>query len=134
MLLSTHFREAHNVSTWEEIVKEHGPALFGIAARILGYTGTIVESRSLEPRADRVAGRVLRGRRSLEDLEVTLDLRQVKPGQRQGDLTVIMEGVNPAENVVTSGQLQLSPGAKVLAKEAEPSGSGAKPSVNKAFN
>jgi membrane fusion protein, multidrug efflux system len=64
----------------------------------------------------------------------TLDLRQVKPGQRQGDLTVIMEGVNPAENVVTSGQLQLSPGAKVLAKEEEPSGSGAKPPVSKAFN
>jgi len=63
----------------------------------------------------------------------TIDLRQVKPGQRQGDLTVIMEGVNPAETVVTSGQLQLSPGAKVLAKEAEPSGQDAKPPLNKAF-
>ena len=63
----------------------------------------------------------------------TIDLRQVKPGQRHGDLTVIMEGVNPAETVVTSGQLQLSPGAKVLAKEAEPSGQDAKPPLNKAF-
>ena len=63
----------------------------------------------------------------------TIDLRQVKPGQRQGDLTVIMEGVNPGETVVTSGQLQLSPGAKVLAKEAEPSGQDAKPPLNKAF-
>ena len=63
----------------------------------------------------------------------TIDLRQVKPGQRHGDLTVIMEGVKPGETVVTSGQLQLSPGAKVLAKEAEPSGQDAKPPLNKAF-
>ena len=63
----------------------------------------------------------------------TIDLRQVKPGQRHGDLTVIMEGVNPGETVVTSGQLQLSPGAKVLAKETEPSGQDAKPPLNKAF-
>jgi membrane fusion protein, multidrug efflux system len=49
----------------------------------------------------------------------TLDLRQVKAGQRQGDLTVITEGVNPGETVVVSGQLQLSPGAKVAPKEVE---------------
>lgn len=64
----------------------------------------------------------------------TLDLRQIKPGQRQGDLTVIAEGVNPGETVVVSGQLQLSPGVKVLAKEAEPSGQGAKPALSKALN
>jgi multidrug efflux system membrane fusion protein len=49
----------------------------------------------------------------------TLDLRQVKPGQRHGDLTVITEGVNAGETVVVSGQLQLAPGAKVAPKEAE---------------
>jgi membrane fusion protein, multidrug efflux system len=43
----------------------------------------------------------------------TLELRQVKPGQTQGDLTVITDGVQPGEMVVTSGQLQLSPGMKV---------------------
>ncbi len=48
----------------------------------------------------------------------TLDLRQVKPGQVQGDLTVISEGVREGETVVVSGQLQLAPGAKVVAKEA----------------
>jgi multidrug efflux system membrane fusion protein len=43
----------------------------------------------------------------------TVDLRPVKPGQRQeGDLTVI-EGVKPDETVVVTGQLALSPGAKV---------------------
>jgi multidrug efflux system membrane fusion protein len=43
----------------------------------------------------------------------TVDLRPVKPGQRQeGDLTVI-EGVKPNETVVVTGQLALSPGAKV---------------------
>jgi multidrug efflux system membrane fusion protein len=44
----------------------------------------------------------------------TVDLRPVKPGQRQeGDLTVIENGVKPGETVVVTGQLALSPGAKV---------------------
>ena len=46
----------------------------------------------------------------------TLDLRQVKPGQQQGDLTVITEGVKPGETVVVSGQFQLAPGTKVIAQ------------------
>ena len=56
----------------------------------------------------------------------TLDLRQVKPGQTHGDLTVISEGVRAGEMVVVSGQLQLAPGAKVIVKEAGgPGGQGA---------
>ncbi len=55
--------------------------------------------------------------------DATLDLRQVKPGQIQGDLTVINEGVNTGETVIVSGQLQLSPGMKVNAKDAPPAGS-----------
>jgi multidrug efflux system membrane fusion protein len=44
----------------------------------------------------------------------TVDLRPVKPGQRQeGDLSVIEGGVKPGETVVVTGQLALSPGAKV---------------------
>src|SRR5437867_4963704 len=44
----------------------------------------------------------------------TVDLRPVNPGQRQeGDLTVIENGVKPGETVVVTGQLALSPGAKV---------------------
>jgi multidrug efflux system membrane fusion protein len=44
----------------------------------------------------------------------TVDLRPVKPGQRQdGDLMVIESGVKPGETVVVTGQLALSPGAKV---------------------
>ena len=54
----------------------------------------------------------------------TLDLRQVKPGQTHGDLTVINEGVSAGEMVVVSGQLQLSPGAKVVAKEADAASGG----------
>jgi membrane fusion protein, multidrug efflux system len=43
----------------------------------------------------------------------TVDLRPVKPGQRQeGDLTVV-DGVKADETVVVTGQLALSPGAKV---------------------
>jgi membrane fusion protein, multidrug efflux system len=47
----------------------------------------------------------------------TVDLRSVKPGQRQdGDLTVIESGIKPGETVVVTGQLALSPGAKVETK------------------
>ncbi len=49
----------------------------------------------------------------------TLDLRRVKPGQRQGDLVVIRDGLKPGETVVVSGQLQLAPGTKVVTKEIE---------------
>lgn len=51
----------------------------------------------------------------------TLDLRPVKPGQTQGDLRVITEGVKPGETVVVAGQLQLAPGAKVVVKSVEQS-------------
>jgi membrane fusion protein, multidrug efflux system len=44
----------------------------------------------------------------------TVELRPVKPGQRQdGDLTVIETGVKPNEAVVVTGQLALGPGTKV---------------------
>lgn len=44
----------------------------------------------------------------------TVDLRPVKPGQRQdGDLTVVESGVQPDETVVVTGQLALAPGTKV---------------------
>jgi len=57
--------------------------------------------------------------------ESTLDLRQVKPGQRQdGDTTVIIDGVKPGETVVTRGQLQLAPGMKVAAQEDKASPAG----------
>jgi RND family efflux transporter, MFP subunit len=54
----------------------------------------------------------------------TLDLRPVKPGQRQdGDMTVIVNGVKPDETIVTRGQLQLAPGMKVAAQEDKSTGS-----------
>jgi membrane fusion protein, multidrug efflux system len=44
----------------------------------------------------------------------TVDLRPVKPGQRQeGELTVIESGVKPDETIVVTGQLALSPGVKI---------------------
>jgi multidrug efflux system membrane fusion protein len=47
----------------------------------------------------------------------TVDLRPVKPGQRQdGDLTVVESGVEPDETVVVTGQLALAPGTKVEPK------------------
>ena len=51
----------------------------------------------------------------------TVDLRPVKPGQRQeGDLTVIESGVEPDETVVVTGQLALAPGTKVDPKPYPP--------------
>ena len=61
----------------------------------------------------------------------TLELRQVKPGQRQSDLTVITDGVQMGEMVVTSGQLQLSPGMKVNPRPDE-SNNGEKPAGSSA--
>jgi membrane fusion protein, multidrug efflux system len=55
----------------------------------------------------------------------TVDLRPVKPGQRQeGDLTVIESGVKPGETVVVTGQLALAPGAKVAPQPYVPQNSG----------
>jgi multidrug efflux system membrane fusion protein len=54
----------------------------------------------------------------------TLDLRQVKPGQSQGDLVVIDDGVRTGEVVVVSGQLQLAPGAKIVSKPVDERGGG----------
>jgi membrane fusion protein, multidrug efflux system len=44
----------------------------------------------------------------------TVELRPVRPGQRQhGELTVVESGVKPGETVVVTGQLALSPGTKI---------------------
>lgn len=63
----------------------------------------------------------------------TLELRQVRPGQRHGDLTVVLEGVKTDEKVVVSGQLQLAPGAKVSVQQIEPPAQGANPALSKSF-
>jgi multidrug efflux system membrane fusion protein len=55
----------------------------------------------------------------------TVDLRPVKPGQRQeGDLTVVESGVKPDETVVVNGQLALAPGAKVAPQPYVPQSPG----------
>jgi membrane fusion protein, multidrug efflux system len=64
----------------------------------------------------------------------TLELRQVKPGQPQGDLTVITDGVQKGEMVVTSGQLQLSPGMRVNPRESGSDSGGEKPGQSNAVH
>jgi len=49
----------------------------------------------------------------------TIDLRQVEPGQKQGELTLIKKGVRPGEEVIVRGQLQLAPGMKVAVQPGE---------------
>lgn len=63
----------------------------------------------------------------------TLELRQVRPGQRHGDLTVVTEGVKADERVVVSGQLQLTPGAKVVVRELESPAQSTQPALSKSF-
>ena len=63
----------------------------------------------------------------------TLELRQVRPGQRHGDLTVVTEGVKADERVVVSGQLQLTPGAKVVVREVESPAPSAQPAIGHSF-
>ncbi|MEY2485234.1 MAG: rane fusion protein multidrug efflux system [Verrucomicrobiota bacterium] len=57
----------------------------------------------------------------------TVDLRPVKPGQRQdGDMMVIESGLKPDETVVVTGQLALAPGSHVDPKPyATPNQNGA---------
>ncbi len=43
----------------------------------------------------------------------TAELRPVKLGQRQGDLVVVEQGLQPGERVVMNGQLGVMPGGKV---------------------
>src|SRR6266550_804433 len=53
----------------------------------------------------------------------SVELRPVNPGQRQqGDLAVIEKGVKPDETVVVTGQLALSPGAKITPQPYAPDG------------
>jgi multidrug efflux system membrane fusion protein len=53
----------------------------------------------------------------------TVDMRPVKPGQRQdGDMQVIEDGLKAGETVVVTGQLALAPGAKVEPKPYNPPG------------
>ena len=51
--------------------------------------------------------------------ENTAEMRKVKVGRTVGDKTIVTEGLNPGELVVTSGQLRISPGAKVTIVESK---------------
>jgi multidrug efflux system membrane fusion protein len=50
----------------------------------------------------------------------TVDMRTIKPGRVIGDKTVIVEGLQAGDTVVTDGQLQLVPGANVVIKTETP--------------
>jgi multidrug efflux system membrane fusion protein len=50
----------------------------------------------------------------------TAELRPVKVGQRQGDLVVITQGVQPGEKIVTNGQIGVTPGGKLRVQEVAP--------------
>ncbi len=45
--------------------------------------------------------------------DATAELRHVTVGQRQGELVVVNQGLNPGERVVTRGHLAVTPGGKV---------------------
>jgi multidrug efflux system membrane fusion protein len=47
----------------------------------------------------------------------TAEQRTVELGQRQGDLIVVQKGVAAGEQIVTNGQLGVTPGGKVLVEQ-----------------
>lgn len=55
----------------------------------------------------------------------TAEQRAVSLGQRQGDLIVVEKGVESGERVVTTGQLGVTPGGKVLIEQPRDAGSSA---------
>jgi len=54
----------------------------------------------------------------------TVELRNVKPGQRQGDDVVVTAGLKPGETVVVTGQVAISPGVQVKTVPAGNGGNG----------
>jgi len=52
----------------------------------------------------------------------TAEQRTITPGQRQGDLIVISQGVRPGERIVVNGQLGVTPGGKVRIDGGPPGG------------
>jgi multidrug efflux system membrane fusion protein len=56
----------------------------------------------------------------------TVDMRTVKVGRQQGDEVVIAEGISAGEEVVTDGQLRLTPGVRV-SERTDAAGRGARP-------
>jgi multidrug efflux system membrane fusion protein len=53
----------------------------------------------------------------------TAEQRAVTLGQRQGDLIVVEQGVQSGESVVTTGQLGVTPGGKVVIEQPRDAGS-----------
>lgn len=60
----------------------------------------------------------------------TAEQRPISLGQRQGDLVVVETGVQPGEQIVTNGQLGVTPGGKVLVEQPRAANSGAATSGN----
>lgn len=50
----------------------------------------------------------------------TASLRPIKPGQRQGNLVVVEEGLQAGEKVITSGHMMVVPGGKVMVMNDAP--------------
>jgi multidrug efflux system membrane fusion protein len=58
----------------------------------------------------------------------TVSLRLVQMGQREGEMIIVTEGLQPGERVVVSGQLALADGKKVVPKpQAAPAGAKGEP-------
>jgi len=56
----------------------------------------------------------------------TVEMRTVKVERQQNDEAVIAEGISAGEEVVTDGQLRLTPGARVT-ERTDAAGRGARP-------
>jgi len=54
----------------------------------------------------------------------TVEMRPVRAERQQGDDVVIAAGLSPGEEVVTDGQLRLSPGARISERGSPEGGRG----------
>jgi len=52
----------------------------------------------------------------------TAQIRPITPGQRQGEMMVVEQGLSAGEKVVTTGQMAIMPGAKVNVVGGAPGG------------
>ena len=53
----------------------------------------------------------------------TAEQRPVTLGQRQGDLVVVENGIEPGERIVVNGQIGVTPGGKVRIEQPQGAGS-----------
>ena len=83
-------------------------------------TAAIVRQRQASP----TPGRVQPSRSEQVRTALFEEIQPVKVSRQEGPLTVIASGISAGDEVVTDGQLRLTPGARITEKSAPASAAG----------